>query len=63
MAEEASLFPTESGMCGKMRKQTIIQVTNESLNPDHYARAVSFFFLPLSVSAVLSQRIFTHKPR
>lgn len=54
MAEEASLFPTESGMCGKMRKQTIIQVTNESLNPDHYARAVSFFFLPLSVSAVIS---------
>lgn len=54
MAEEASLFPTESGMCGKMRKQTIIQVTNESLNPDHYARAVSFLFLPLSVSAVIS---------
>lgn len=36
MAEEASLFPTESGMCGKMRKQTIIQVTNESLNPDQH---------------------------
>lgn len=63
MADEASLLLAEGGMCGKMRKQTIIQVTSESLNPDHHACAVSFFFPPLSVSTVISQHIFIYGPR
>lgn len=43
MAGEAPLPLAEGGIRGKMRKQTFVQVTNESLNPNHHACAVSFY--------------------
>lgn len=45
MAGEAPLPLVEGGIYGKMRNQTFVQVTNESLNPNHHACAVIFTFL------------------
>lgn len=64
MAGEAPLPLAESGIRGKMRKQTFLQVTNESLNPNQIimlARSV-FTFPALTFSDHKSMHIYLCTP-